>query len=233
MIAYWTAGTDRDVANGGGGFDGEMQARHYTPGARKPASLRLTFRDGIYAVDHVDTTETSILMELVRVCRWRGLERGAGTGPNAGLARAWRGAGAGLGPDQRPPNLSCPPSSLRLSFFYFLGGSQGQTMEKMLTLTQDQFAALLKRELTTPAPLDPSSDDASKAAVLGALPKREAYRYATVRPRSRRRRAGAARPFSPPRLTCPRIWWAVDAERRHCDAVAAGLPRRPAAAQDL
>ena len=67
-------------------------------------------------------------------------------------------------------------------------------MEKMLTLTQDQFAALLKRELTTPAPLDPSSDDASKAAVLGALPKREAYRYATVRERARGPGARAPHP---------------------------------------
>ena len=46
-------------------------------------------------------------------------------------------------------------------------------MEKMLTLTQDQFAALLKRELTT-TEAPPASD------ALGSLPKREAYRYATV-----------------------------------------------------
>ena len=163
------------------------------------------------------------------VFSWSWSVSAAGAGPNAGLARARAHAvPARAGTDAR---LTCLiPHLVRI---FSLDGSQGQTMEKMLTLTQDQFAALLKRELTTPAPLDPSSDDASKAAVLGALPKREAYRYATVRPRSRRRRAGAARPLCPPRLTRPRIWWAVDAERRHCDAVAAGLPGRPAAAQDL
>jgi len=49
-----------------------LQARTFTSGARKPASLRLTFRNGMYAIDHVDTTETSILMELVRSCDTKG-----------------------------------------------------------------------------------------------------------------------------------------------------------------
>jgi hypothetical protein len=64
-------------------------------------------------------------------------------------------------------------------------------MEKMLTLTQDQFASLLKRELTTPAPgaappdpptpSDHERTDEERAVLLRGLPKREAYRYATVR----------------------------------------------------
>jgi len=67
---------------------------------------------------------------------------------------------------------------------------QGHTMEKMLTMTQDQFAALLKRNLTTPAEAAPAPADEpwDRAAAAGAPDtsppphqRREAYRYSTVR----------------------------------------------------
>ena len=67
---------------------------------------------------------------------------------------------------------------------------QGHTMEKMLTMTQDQFAALLKRNLTMPAeianaPTDEPWDRAAAAGIHDASSpphqRREAYRYSTVR----------------------------------------------------